>query len=56
MKDYKKKFLVPLEVHHERMRVCKECVHCNKGICSKCGCILNFKTRLKGTECPIGKW
>lgn len=24
--------------------------------CSKCGCFMEYKTRLRGQKCPVGKW
>jgi len=28
----------------------------NNKRCSKCGCFINFKSRLRAGRCPIGKW
>ena len=43
-----------------RMRICGECPHLNKGIkisrCNLCGCILGLKARSKKEHCPINKW
>lgn len=28
----------------------------DRGVCSKCGCFMKFKTRLSSQSCPEGKW
>lgn len=39
-----------------RMSVCNTC-NLRKGPrCSKCGCILKFKTRAVNAHCPVNKW
>lgn len=42
----------------ERMTICRKCEYLEKALsrCTKCGCFMNFKTRLKKATCPIGKW
>lgn len=40
----------------ERLRICGMCDFFRKGVCMKCGCALNLKTRLRASHCPIGKW
>lgn len=40
----------------DRLEICNNCEHFKKNMCLKCGCILSFKTRLKHSNCPIGKW
>ena len=44
----------------KRMDICKECERFANlkplGYCKECGCYMPFKTRLLGSECPIGKW
>ena len=41
-----------------RMAICLECplLLFPAKICSKCKCIMNFKTKLEHAHCPIGKW
>lgn len=41
-----------------RMSVCRSCEFFIKipGMCKKCGCVMEFKTRLAHAQCPIGKW
>ena len=47
----------------KRLAICKECPHSRDlysrgwiNYCNKCGCMLKVKTRLKKSQCPIGKW
>ena len=43
----------------ERRGICDSCeFKKNMGIdlCSKCGCIIEGKIRLKSSKCPIDKW
>jgi hypothetical protein len=45
----------------ERMKICKKCdwfdtAHFPGPRCSKCGCILEFKTKMETEKCPLGKW
>lgn len=58
---------VPLtkeELQKLRLDICKSCPFVikpkkkNKGKhrCSKCGCYLEMKTRVKTEKCPKGKW
>lgn len=41
-----------------RMDICRGCEfyipHQNR--CSRCGCNMAFKTKLKSAHCPVGKW
>lgn len=42
-----------------RISICNDCEHAsNTKIrrCKLCGCLLESKTRAKGSECPIKKW
>lgn len=41
-----------------RKTICADCEFYRKSDdrCSKCGCHMNFKTRLKAWHCPIEKW
>lgn len=45
-------------IKDERMSICKQCPFFIKitGQCSKCGCIMEAKTRLPHAECPEDKW
>lgn len=40
-----------------RIDICKKCsFFINGNKCSKCGCFMKLKTRLRTGKCPIGKW
>jgi len=48
-----------------RFKICEECEFSRvafnikkiKGLgCSKCGCFMNVKAKLKMMKCPVGKW
>lgn len=41
-----------------RYSICKQCPELIKLTkqCKKCGCFMEFKTKLNGAVCPIGKW
>lgn len=42
----------------KRLEICKGCPFLIQLTtqCKKCGCIMSAKTKLKYSECPIGKW
>jgi len=41
----------------ERYDICMKCAQLNPiGMCNKCGCVVLFKVKLRGSACPIGKW
>jgi hypothetical protein len=46
------------DVKNERMEICKKCPFFIKITtqCSKCGCVMEAKTRLAEASCPVGKW
>ena len=44
------------ETVSERLSHCNGCEHNKLGICKRCGCIIQGKTRLAGSWCPIGLW
>jgi hypothetical protein len=46
------------KIKNERMDICKVCPFFIKptGQCSRCGCIMEAKTRLPNASCPEGKW
>jgi hypothetical protein len=35
---------------------CDICEKAKLGICKQCGCVIDFKIRLKSEACPLGKW
>ena len=49
---------VPKEVQEDRLATCGACElkHPKRWECKKCGCRLKAKTKLRGFECPVGKW
>lgn len=51
-----KRKTVSQEERDRRMDVCKGCEFLKGSRCAKCGCNMNFKTRLVSGNCPIGKW
>jgi hypothetical protein len=50
--------LVTEDIYNERMNICNSCPFFIKESkrCTKCGCFMEAKTRLKKTYCPINKW
>jgi hypothetical protein len=46
------------EVKNERMEICRSCPFFIKITtqCSKCGCVMEAKTRLAEASCPVDKW
>lgn len=44
--------------YKERISICRSCEHLNPIFvqCKKCGCFLKFKARMKGEDCPDGRW
>ena len=52
---------VSKEIKKERMDLFLSCDHYGekfgiKGLCLKCCCIVNLKTKLINAKCPIEKW
>jgi len=43
-----------------RRLICDQCDHkktvASVNICKECGCVIQFKTKLKEATCPKGKW
>jgi hypothetical protein len=40
-----------------RIKTCNSCEHLTKlKVCSKCGCFMPAKVRMKRAECPILLW
>ena len=46
------------EIKNERMEICRSCPFFIKITtqCSKCGCVMEAKTRLAEASCPVDKW
>lgn len=45
-------------VTNNRMQICNSCPFFIQSTsqCKKCGCFMTAKTRLKQSQCPVGKW
>jgi len=43
---------------NKRLSICSACERFRPSDqrCSICGCFLDFKTRLRSQDCPLGKW
>lgn len=55
----KGQFMATPEETQRRMSICNDCEFFlpeQNSRCSKCGCFMNFKTRLAASPCPINKW
>ncbi len=39
-----------------RLEQCGPCEHRKGSKCNLCGCFINYKAKLKNSECPIGRW
>ncbi len=37
---------------NKRLNLCKNCDNLISGMCLKCGCYVEVRTRLKNSECP----
>ena len=48
---------VSKEEQERRLAICHQCEFLIEGKrCSKCGCYVNWKSRLEAWHCPIQKW
>lgn len=58
VKQLKETIVVPDEVYHERVAVCKECTEYNADTyqCRECGCFVPFKAQVTRSQCPLRKW
>lgn len=48
--------LAAKETVQDRLSYCDPCDHNKLGICKQCGCLIQGKTRLADTSCPMGWW
>lgn len=47
----------PEEIQKQRLDMCGVCEFYKElNRCSKCGCIMPIKVKIKNARCPIGKW
>ena len=44
------------ELVKARNDVCNSCPANVSGMCSECGCVIAFKTRIRVSSCPIQLW
>lgn len=49
---------IEMEEVDRRLEICHSCDFFveSQGRCAKCGCFMNFKTKLRSQHCPEGKW
>jgi len=47
---------VTKEEQVRRLTTCETCEHKRGARCNLCGCFINYKSKLKNSECPLGKW
>lgn len=42
----------------ERLDICRSCPYFVAKLekCTRCGCLMRLKTKLKNAHCPINKW
>jgi hypothetical protein len=52
----KNNLVVSLEEEKDRKEICKKCENYKVLYCTKCGCSISLKTKLKTAKCPINKW
>jgi hypothetical protein len=54
----KERYIVPVEVRKERIKICLVCEHLKqpKNRCGKCGCFIHAKTVFTKSKCPLNKW
>lgn len=43
------------KLSEKRMSICNECEHKDVNVCNVCGCVLEWKTRVKEETCPHPK-
>jgi hypothetical protein len=48
--------LASKEVVDHRLAYCDPCEHNKLGICKKCGCFIQGKTRIANQRCPLSYW
>jgi hypothetical protein len=46
------------EIQQERIKICKSCEHFEPVLhrCKECNCLLEAKTRMAMSTCPLHKW
>lgn len=48
--------LATKETITERQDICRNCEFAKLGICTKCGCVIRYKTKFAQAKCPMGYW
>ena len=56
MKDIMMRSHAPEEVQEARKGMCMTCEHRREARCDLCGCFIDYKAKLRNSECPVGKW
>jgi hypothetical protein len=53
-----KQLINDTKIVESRMSICNACPHLVQATkqCTKCGCFMVAKTKLKNAECPLGFW
>jgi hypothetical protein len=52
-------FLINKETNsQDRLAICKTCPELITpiNVCKQCGCLMNIKTRIFSSACPLNKW
>lgn len=47
---------VDAEIMRDRLGNCRACSSMTLGMCTECGCIVEFKVRYAKSSCPLNKW
>lgn len=46
----------PKELAEKRLKICGFCEHYNGITCARCGCLMELKSSLIATKCPLDRW
>ena len=51
-------FIADREIAQARFDICKSCAYFipEGSMCSKCGCFMKLKCKVKMAHCPVNKW
>ena len=56
MKDIMTRSHASDEMREGRKAVCMTCEHRREARCDLCGCFIDYKAKLRNSDCPVGKW
>ena len=56
MKDIMTRSHAPDEIREARKAECMTCEHRREARCDLCGCFIDYKAKLRNSDCPVGKW